>query len=73
MVIKERQQKADFTREVGILRANEEANNDRIRKTRMEKDALGGLTADEEGKSLDPYTAKKLALEAADLYRTCKV
>ena len=73
MVIKERQQKADFTREVGILRANEEANNERIKKTRGEKDALGGLTADEEGKSLDPYTAKRLAQEAADLYRTCKV
>ena len=73
MVIKERGQKSDFTKEVGILRANEETNNQRIKKTRGEKDALGGLSHDEEGKTLDPLTQSRLIKEAADLYRTSKV
>jgi hypothetical protein len=52
----EKKIKSDFTHEIGILKATENTNSQRIKKTEQEKDALSGLTEDTEGKSLDPGT-----------------
>ena len=54
--VKEKEIRADFTKEIGILKANEGTNFARIQKTEQEKNALSGLTEDSEGKSLDSVT-----------------
>ena len=52
----EKKFKSEFSKQIGILKGNENTNIQRIEKTNQEKDALIGITEDAEGKSLDAYT-----------------
>ena len=47
-------------------------NDQRIKKTEAEKNALSGIQEDAEGKSLEPNDKRRLVAEIANLYRTAK-
>ena len=60
--------KSEFSKQIGILRGNENNYASRIEKTNQEKNALLGITEDTEGKSLDPVVQQKLENEIRALY-----
>ena len=47
-------------------------NDQRIKKTEAEKNALSGIQEETEGKSLEPSDKRRLDAEVANLYRTAK-
>ena len=68
----EKEIKHQFSQEVAALTKNKDMNDLKIKKTEAEKNALGGITDDTEGKSLEPSEKRRLDTEVANLYRTAK-
>ena len=54
------------------LKADEKHNDDRIKKSSMEKNAVLGIHDDQEGKGIEPVDQLKLENGCADLYRASK-
>ena len=57
--IKERKDKAELTKAVNVLKANEETNDKRINKILAERDALDFLGAGASGASIDDKTEQE--------------
>lgn len=68
----EKQIKEEFSRQIGILQANEQTNANRINKVEAERDALKGISEDNESTRLDPQTQDKLSNQVYQLWKAAK-
>ena len=68
----EKQIKEEFNRQIGILQANELTNRQRIDKVAIERDALKGITEDNESTRLDVPTQEKLNNHVYQLWKSAK-
>lgn len=64
--------KAEFSRQIGILEANETTNLDRIKKVEIERDALKGISEDNESTKLDEKLQEQLYNEIYNVWKAAK-